>query len=955
MANVLDEKLQQNVLFYNLDTIYKKIKNDSKLKPSIRKIVPFNNSGKNENLTFQEAALLSTAQTQIFAGYSAPTSDSAVELFADPKKNNFFIENGYHIEHKFIIFINNLPYIFDVDEINRKVNPVGKDPKFFIHKIEIINKAKDAFTIKSNFQVVLHVAFNYFEDLTEQLIEVKPLKNIAGSGVVKIPLLKLVYPLYQGGSVQPSLTNKQNEIKNGFGLILNQKFNMDSKEYFNKTIEGLETNVIEKNYHLTYFKHDFEVFKSNKSVLIPFENELKINYISYESEVQNATIRDDSKQEKIVDNYNDNLYKLIFDEKPLIPALLVKRYSQKTVAQQFFDSLQSYTESISALERIITCIELGKTFSKTLLSDPAVIRAAREVSSSRGFFDSSVSNVVRIKKAREVIEQLRDQVTQLKINLSVYLAKSIMESLPHYKITVKKSEITDYRDANDFEEFIKIFSDGFVTSTTIGASAGASFGGPIGAGVGAAAAIIGNAAYSSYQASNTAGEVYFKNIYSLRESLKNKNIERTKSPTEKLNINYPALNFQNHQYQNAQTVYSYLKVEDDNNKKIQDAFSSLSNQTVDDDTIDDDFDLEFVFFGDILSMVPLDSDTRIILGGKNFLQNNNGDQTFINYYYTPISSAAFANFLKQKIINSPTYYYSTETFIRDVVDNLLKNAIISNGIVNEFFKDIVPTSLSTNVFCVPIVKDEKKDSVADIVNNFDMTDAANIIKAKLAFIKELIIPKTSENILKFKKYYVISSQEEYKYFNFFKGFEIYNTQILPLIDKPIQKNTQDAFQEYINRLLIGPCINIKSVDEKGSILKTKNLNFKRIDNQNLQTGVFLDGGTIFRYPYEFSAEFKAYTSFFLDIGSLIFVSPPERRNGTINLSNTFGYAGLYILKSYHFEYVFQNANNNGISFPNENSRLMLGGYMVSYGDGVKVNNKTEEKYCEDFKPTKTSP
>ena len=943
MSNVLDEKLQQNVLFYNTDIIYRKIKSDLNLAPEIGSIIPFNNRGKNENLDAGEAQLLSTAQAQIFAGYSAPTEESAVELFADPEKNNFFIESGYHIEHKFIIFINNLPYIFDIDEINRKVNPIGKDPKFFIHKIEIINKAKDAFTIKSNFQIVLHVAFNYFEDLTESLIEVKPLQN--GLEAAKIPLLKLIYPLYQSGDFASSLSNKQKEIKTGYGLILNQIFHMDSKEYFEKTKEGLDTNIIEKNYHLTYFKHDFEVFKSNKSVLVPFENELKINYISYESEIQNTTTNSDPKTDKIVDNYNENLYKLIFNEFTRYnPSFNIVVTSTNTVSQQFFGALKKYTEAITDLEKYITCVELGKALPKDFLKNPALIRVGRELETS-----GSVTNVDRIKTARKVIEQLKNQVTQLKINLSTYLAKRIMDNLQHYKITVKKSEITDYKEADDFEEFIKIFSDGFTSSAIAGGIAGSFLGGPVGAGIGTAAAIIGNTGYSAYKATTTSGDVYFKNISTLRESFRNKKIQKTKSPSQ--NLAFPGLSAPpDISKQTDDDIRKSLVISGGQVDAIKNSFESLSNQTVDDNTIEDDFDLKFVFFGDLLNIIPLDSTARIILGGKNFFQNFQGEQVFVNYYYTPISLASLANFLKQKIIDNPNYYYSSETFIRDIVDNLLKNAIISSGIVNEFFKDVVPTSLNTNVFCVPITKNVQLESITDIVSKLDMTSLENIKKAKSSFIKELIIKKTDPDIIKFKKYYVIAAQEEYKYYNYFSQFKVYLEKIA---EAPYNKPTQESFQRFINKLIYAPCINIKSIDEKGSILKTKNLNFKRIDNQNLQTGVFLDGGGIFRYPYEFSADFKAYTSFFLDIGSLIFVTPPERRNGTIGLVNTFGYAGLYILKDYHFEYVFQSGNNNGISFPNENSRLMLGGYMVSYGDGVaKINAGKEEKFCEDFKPTK---
>jgi hypothetical protein len=207
-----------------------------------------------------------------------------------------------------------------------------------------------------------------------------------------------------------------------------------------------------------------------------------------------------------------------------------------------------------------------------------------------------------------------------------------------------------------------------------------------------------------------------------------------------------------------------------------------------------------------------------------------------------------------------------------------------------------------------------------------------------------------------RKVYSLGTLEEARYYDYYEG---YKTWADNNGKQYYRRNvSSETFQEYIIKNFYIPCTLIRYSSNNETILRKKNMSFNRMDNPNMATGAILDGKPIFRLPYTFTSEFKPYISFFLDIGSLIFIAPPESRNE--QYTNTFGFGGLYVIKESTFVYNFQRLASGAPTLPNEESYVSLGGYLISHGDAVKPSGQTtkDEQFrqeCEKVKPLNAAP
>jgi hypothetical protein len=973
-SNRLDDNIIQKLLFVNADKIFEKVFNDQSLSITPKsKILSSSTFATNKSFNKEESAKLISRQHELVSAAMAPTKESAKELFQDPQTQNFFINSGYTISHNLVLTKNKKKYIFNIDEINRiaNKNPDGFGGRFVIHKVNIVNRSKDAFTSKSNFQITLHIAFSFFDDLKDEIIPAVNLNN--PSEKENFSLLNLVYPLYRKG-YNPNTNSKTKEIKDGNGIILNQVLDMapGANKYFKQTKAALGgATEIHKNYHLTFFKHSINLFKSSEATLKPFDSELIIDFIAYEADPQPNTNRDDNTptnsnnlytlllEQRFTNSIGSQTLSLVGDtrlEKPNTKGKLewgVDRRSE-SLFKVFSDSISVLNQLINNLERAINCKETGKEIYTTLgIID---LSGVKTVLSKEKF----------IEEANSKINSLKENLSKLREEFSVNLFRLIINKLDIFEFKINSSSIVSYQSAATLESFLRNFSgnvQGFGTAATVVAAA---------TGGAALPALIGGAlvagVVSGFQASAEEGTVIPKDgIGSLRQAFNPDTIQIIKQSGD----NYAGLiagrleevrrevrrtprNMQQREFLDQEDVADQkakrestkaetsivdqsLKILDESQRKISEQGQNIN--------------VRFILFGQLIDLLPKSNDTTIIFGGKT-IPIGPDSSAYLNYYYLPIDYYKLLKFLNEKICKRDNYNYNTEVFTKELVETFLKESIIQDGVVPSAIKEIIPTHVITNVHLVDGENESYNNFISSVSEDILDDERFEYIKRNFILCKNLSAKSSATK--KLKKIYTITADEDIKNYNFYAGYSDWKSA-----NKKPSTNTSATFQEFIIDKYSMPCLRTKAVDTYGSILINKNLSFSRKDNQNLTTGQILDNSAIFRLPYDVTGQFKPYIFFFMDVSSFMFVAPPDSRNATIDIVDTFGYSGLYLVKNSSFEYNFQLLdNNNAPIFPNEKSKCELVGQLITYGDGLAAQQKqtTENKtICTDPQPVSDEP
>lgn len=975
MSNKLDDNIIQKYLFINADKIYEKINGDNKLAPTInsKKTKLLSKNRKSLNLTKKEAASIIARQHELLSANMAPTADSAIELFADPKRDNYFINSAYTINHNIIFTKNNTKYSFNIDALNRAANsnPDGFGGKFVFHKVSIVNKSKDAFTAKANFQITFHIAFNFFEDLKEDLIFGTNIAN-PDAPAEKISVLNLLYPYYDK-KVAKDIPKKVLESKTGNGLILNQVLDMSpgARDYFKQTSTALDNiKQIHKNYHLTFYKHSINLFKSGEATLKPFDSELVLDFIAYEADPQVNENKDPNTP-----TISNNLFSLLFSQRvdnsvgleieKIVKTATKDKYYGKNLFDVFSDVLKSYNKSIQNLELAIRCKKENKDIKFDTVSiapnDPQFTKLANE-------------------KSNEIREKIKKLVEEFSVNLF----RAIINSLDIYEFDLDSSNIIAYEQQNFWEAFLKSFSGNFETSVGLGSFLGgsgvlaatgiAATGGAallIGAGAGVLAAGVGGA----ISAATAEGEVINKGILLLRDS--GDKLVITKSPkgtnhySDFISGRVKQAGMQAATTARVARAGGYVDTDPQSAAQaaVDRAMKAGSKESVTKSfTLKEEerkitsetqqIKVQFILFGQLIELINSlrgTEDINIVIGGKTIPQDSNFNSLFLNYYYVPIDYYKFLQFLNTKIIQREGYNYNSEVFLREIVETFLKETVLQDGVVSGIIKDLIPTNVVTSVH---LVDDSKAKDFLDKCED-DIVDDAQYNALKKSFILSKNLEPAKQQGRKLKKIYTITADEEIKYYNFYAEYNDWRFRY-----KTGQPNTSALFQEFIISKYQMPCLRTKAVDAYGSILINKNLHFSRKDNPNLLTGQTIDNSALLRLPYVVSGAYKPYIFFFLDVSSFIFVAPPDKRDGSMDTVDTFGYSGLYIIKNSSFEYNFQLLdNNNAPLFPNEKSKCELVGQLITYGDGLVPHmndNKpftTQDltKLCTDPQPVSPEP
>lgn len=777
--------------------------------------------------------------------------------------------------------------------------------------------------------------------------------------------------LYPGYTKAQAITNNKKDERDGNGIILNQTLNMypGAERYFKQTKSDLgNVTEIHKNYHLILKKHSISIFKSQEPTLKSFDSELIIDYVAYEADDSVNQNKDSN-----VPTLNNNMYNLLNQKKattaigPAFAAGQTKlenaggSVENKSILQAFTEYIAIYNAQIATLQKAIKCKKTNAFFNPGTQTE----------------VDDSLPYEEYVKKANEKIKFLENNIKILKEQFSVNLFRLMINNLDIYEFKINAANIVAFEESIFFNAFMKTFSGNFQTNVVAGTSVGALFGGVGGAGIGAGVATVGTAAQATYAASQEKGVVINKGVGLLRQNFKNITITKIFSKGQDTYANFIAGTQKKAMDAAKKTKISNLLpnapphlviaeegirairilgtviTEDEREAErliedpyglvqaaqaasevaIQEALKEQTEKALAIEQSDQEVPVRFVLLGQLIELMPKDKDVSVVFGGKAVPIDKSFNSIYLNYYYVPIDYYKFLNFLNDKLIKSGNINYSAEIYLREIVETFLKNAILTEETIATSVKDIVPTTINTNVHLLDGETQNYKDFLNNISKNILIPDNYKKLKADFMLSKNLNPKRGRKKAL--KKIYTITADEEIKYYNFYKSYDTWKRK-----NHPNKPNTTDLFQEYIIKDHAMPCIRTKAVDTFGSILINKNLSFSRKDNPNLVTGQILDSNGVLRIPYNFTGAFKPYIFFFLDISSFVYVAPPDRRDGTIDIVDTFGYGGLYLIKNSSFEYNFQLMDsNNAPTMPNEKSKCDLTGVLVSYGDGFTATNR----------------
>jgi len=994
MAQIaIDDKIPQRLLFVTSDLLGNAITEYGQSLERVKKLGAFfvDPTTNKPEYTFdpEDAINITRKQQELFSDSAIPSSKSSYEIFSD-EKSPVPIDTMYYISTNVLMYFGGIPYYFNVDEFN------SINKKVFISKLFIKNRSKDAFTLKANYLVTLKINFTSFDDLLEPTLVVTSAKDKK----IKLNLapMHLLYKFFD----QKNAPSEFRHLPNADGIFLNQtlNFNTDSSKYKFKTLSSDlgGTSFISKNYHLTFHKHSFDMFKTEEPIFKYFENELTIEYIAYEADGVDKPLGPD--EQKIIPKVNSNLYRLL-DQKNLSDSQLLQKNfmgdSGKDANGNVLDA-----SGIFGLQDIIS--ELNKN-NKLIEEYIKKLQCAPETQ----------AGAMR-KKIQQDLEKIQNKNQYLKVYANRLLIFTILRVCQIYRISVPYNLLAVYERNSFWELFSKnVFSisnlwEGVkgAVGTEVGFGALGAASAAVSAGsIGAAATTIGAGATTavasllSWPALLTAGSFYVgwaaisayndpsknevwagnMNVNTIRKSVADIIKDGLKSPSDSTNkfvienrdkfldlaLGQKSLNDGNNKAKAIETTGDFSEIKGlsqagtDKMKAICEKMALNEVMSQSDVNAGTEVLIHFTTFGDIMNILTqLDpsKELRIISGCYTIeIQDTDGIKSaFNNFTNIPITINSLSKFLYSMIeATDRNLNYDSELFFRDCYENLVK-AVLADGY------SILPTLEKNTPKNIKVISTlhALDETLAKEYNDFGNINILDTSK-KFDNFKKFFIKTKNFNLAssgmgdkKIIKMYVIGTHEEVKYYNF---FDDYRNWIDSAGEKSPYKNykfiyNSYAFQEYINIKHLIPCLLMRSITDADSILKKKYVSFSRIDNPNLNTGNFINKYGQLRYPYQFKADFKAYMTFFLDIGSHIFVAPPSSKaeSEIYNQVNMFGFGGLYLATAADFEYSFQRIVNGNITLPNFESKLTLDAFCISHGDGINskaTKTKNDSKETQD--------
>ena len=880
-----------------------------------------------KTLDQKESAKARHVEHQLLSLNPIPSVEAGMELFANSAKQES-INFSYSIHNSIMLDMFGDLYYFNIDEAN---NSAAAHGKFFISKFTLNNKAKDSFTAKSNYVLTLNIAFTYFDDLLEENVVCRSFLD--PKKTIKLPLIKI---LYKNFDVRTDIPTQAKQIKDSTGLYFNQVLKLKD-DRFRDTISDIDANV-NRTLHMTFYKHEFNVFQNQEPLLYSYENELVIDYVSYEADITERLITSQFTQGAV-----SNLYDLL-EEKGIVEGL------QKTYDDQ---NLTSLAFALGAIEK------QKKEFTKAQLKLNCI-----DIYESLSDADKKTSQLATFgnEKKKDIqaeIKSITDLMAAYKGNLDRTLIYYILSKCSKYKITADIEGDLQYQISRETWYHAIGWSGAFTIGLAVAGIA------TLAIATGGTALLAGQVLLSTNMlgagAAITRGLTYDPTTYKAPEQLNFTkvigspiDVQNAGSNDElqtKIKEMKDAIAKEIAQVRKAAAqpipsgtasarVVTISQADIDTLAKIKEKQLNETIRKLESGEVlfEDDqktVELPFILYGDLIKLIkkPGDASLLVICGGKLIPQNDDGTiNSYMNLAHMPISLNKLWTFLQDRIAKneSRSGHYNSEQFLRDTHDVLLKGAMRSaDAVLDAQYKHYIPGNMYMNSGVHAM-----GDSFNSLMNKYSLNlfDDENVKEFKKSFIKSKNIINRSSNSANLAKVYTIGTSEDMRYFDYYEGYKGW-----ALENKKQRTNyASNEFQEYMIKEHLTPCVLIRYTANDETILKKKNVSFNRIDNQNLTTGNIIDGQPIFRLPYSFSSEFKPYVSFFLDIGSLIFISPPQSRS-EVNI-NTFGFGGLYLIKESKLEYTFQKLEGGAPSLPNEDAKLTLGGYMLTHGDAIKTKD-----------------
>lgn len=653
------------------------------------------------------------------------------------------------------------------------------------------------------------------------------------------------------------------ELPDTSGVYLIQKLIFSNDDRY-KSIKA-SNGVLYKNYHLTYHKHSFDFGKDTSPFFEIYKNELTIDFMAFETDGVDKTAE--------VSNMDGNLYLRVLDE------------AQKEKIKKINEKIQELTTQIS-------------------------------------YCTSVTANSATIKDLNDKLNEALFIRQKLFKNINEDLVRNLLTSIKTYELTG-----LTYDTLNIYKEATVDFASLIGGLALVGAIAAAFFIPAAGAAVGSAAlSIAGPMAIQMLIGSlqNTLFSGDF-NLGVIRNQIKNGEVKNMPADMVAGKLKYlhstappppPGVT-----PTTPTEVPTNDKVDQKHNEELEEMFGdffSVELQAANTEPVS----LYFLPFGEILKIFNQSCNrVHMIVGGYIF--KNETTNTFVNFANIPISLSRFANFLYRFIIQRERgLKYSTELFLRDCFENLIKNSLYdANGYLEKRAGSV------SKDMKMSITVHAKSDQVQSFINNHSSVPLSLLETKFQTFLQEFLKTKNISGVLnetEISKIIVIGTYDNVIQYDFLKLF------------KETHAGTNffgQQFQNWMHEKRI-PCILMKKIATTETILKKKHLSFTRLDNPNVMTGNIIASKAVLRTPYKISGELKSLFCFFINPGSFVMVAPPSQL--TDPDLNMFGIGGMYLITETDFEYSFQRIQDDKITLPNFDSRYTIQGTKLSI-DAAAIN------------------
>jgi hypothetical protein len=854
----------QKYLFFAADIISSKLP-----KNNIDKKIKILGVGKRDNLSDDEARKTMFEERQLLSASPLPSKEIAYELFSDEKSGKHKSLSKYSIANYITVFSKaDGNYQFHIDS--------NSSNNYFFSKVEIINRSKDAYTNKSNYLVKITIFFKSLSDLTKKNLVLTNIND--PSRTRSIYPINLIYPYFSETDTNTVVKNVTKNRADQNGIILTQRLAFSDKKEDLPETKKLLGNYIDRNFHLTYSKHTFNMFKDKEPVGTVASNELVIEYVSYEADT--STKLDISESAGL--QTADNIFKLLDGEED--------GGSTITNLKQFFTKLDDINKRIEELKKIIKC---------------------------------NPKDVGLIKKSREDINSEKEKLENFKYSLKGSLFDYLANKVTRYSLDINYDDLNYYEIENTIGDAWKAFSASeavnvAITGMQIGSVVG---GGAIGAGVGAGVGLVGDIAYQIGRGSTgTRGQSGTESVQTIRKNV-------AKLVPKKYEVDAD----------NSVTSHHFSgAARKDANNRTAEAIQSSSVKSQAPVEGEQAATVYFIRFGDILSFLlkgQFSQDLNMIVGGRVVYYG--ADKKYLNYYDIPIYFANYLTFLKKNILERADINYSVDVFINEAFEQLVKPALQTpEKFTDEQMKLMIPSSMRmvssihyTNAYYNYMFGAETPQQI-DLLNNFE------------AFKANFLLSRVVGKDCIAKKILLAGAESSLDNINFFKNYDEANKNNAKVY------NTFD-FQKYIIENNLIPSLLLQNTVVGSNILIDRGIKFSRTDNPNLLTGQILDDVGMLRMPYMFDAKIKGIHSFFIDVGTCIFVQP-------LGNNTTFGFSGLYIV------------TESSISIPTKsvdkvmselNVEFSIKARHLSFGDGYLSAQEIAASVpdCTDAKSTNPAP